>query len=70
MLHKESLLSSQLSSKAVRMGSLLERAISEGEASARYALIRDLECRRLSSFREMVHSSQPHLKERGDIIIV
>ncbi len=31
----ESLLSSQLSSKAVRMGSLLERAMSEGLARAR-----------------------------------
>jgi hypothetical protein len=33
----------------------------EGLASARYALILDLECRRLSSCRQVVHSSQPHL---------
>ncbi len=61
---KESLLSSQLSSKAVRMGSLEERAMSEGEARARYALIREREWRRLSSDREVMHSSQPHLEEK------
>lgn len=55
--------SSQDSSKAVRIGSLDDNAMSEGEASALYALMRDLECRRESSMRDVTHSSQPHLKQ-------
>jgi len=56
--------SSHDSSKAVRMGSLEERAISDGEARARYALIRDLECRKESSCRDVTHSLQPHLRKK------
>lgn len=53
---------SQESSNAVKMGSLDDRAISDGEARARYAFIRDLECRSESSILDVTHSSQPHLK--------
>jgi len=55
-------LSSQDSSKAVRIGSLEESAISEGLARALYALIRDRECRNESSCRELTQSSQPQLR--------
>lgn len=41
---------SQLSSNAVNIGSLLDRAMRDGLAKARYALILDLECRRQSSW--------------------
>ena len=46
---KESLLSSQLSSKAVRIGSLLDKAIREGLARARYELILDLSNKRIEN---------------------
>ena len=49
---KASSLSSHESLKAVRIGSLLEREMREGEARALYALILLLECRRLSSLRD------------------
>ena len=60
----DSRLSSQLSSNAVRIGSLLERAIRDGLANARYELMRDRECLKLSSCREYIHSSQPHLQNK------
>lgn len=44
-------LSSQPSLKAVRMGSSLDSAMSDGEARALYILSRDRECRRLSTFK-------------------
>lgn len=53
---------SQESSNAVKIGSLEERAIKDGEARARYAFILDLECRSESSILEVTHSSQPHLQ--------
>ena len=59
---KASCFSSHESSKAVSMGSLLDKAINEGEARALYALILLRECRKLSSIRDTVQSSQPHLK--------
>lgn len=34
----------------------------EGEASARYALMRERECRRESSILDVTHSSHPHLQ--------
>lgn len=52
---------SQESSKAVNIGSFDESAIRLGLAKARYALIRDRECRSESSKREITHSSQPQL---------
>ena len=58
---KASLLSSHESSKAVSIGSLLDRAIKEGEAKALQALILRLECLRLSSLLDSVQSSHPHL---------
>lgn len=53
---KLSLRSSQLSSKAVRMGSLEESAIREGLARALYALILLRECRSESSSLDVTHS--------------
>ena len=50
------------------MGSLLLSAMSEGEARALYALILDLECRRLSSSLDSEQSSHPHLKLESVII--
>lgn len=52
---------SQESSNAVSIGSFEESAIKLGLAKARYALIRERECRSESSKREITHSSQPHL---------
>lgn len=52
---------SQDSSKAVSIGSFEESAIKLGLAKARYALIRERECRSESSKRDITHSSQPHL---------
>ncbi|CAH2010023.1 unnamed protein product [Acanthoscelides obtectus] len=59
----------QESSNAVRMGSLDESAINEGEANARYAFILLLECRRESSCLEVTHSSQPHLESRRSTLV-
>lgn len=56
--------SSLLSSKAVKMGSLLDRAMRDGDARARYALILERECLRESALLDAIHSSQPHLYER------
>ena len=58
---KASCLSSHESSKAVRIGSLLDKAMRDGEAKALYALILLLECLRLSSILDTVQSSQAHL---------
>lgn len=58
---------SQESSKAVSIGSFEESAIKLGLAKARYALIRERECRSESSKREITHSSQPHLWNFGPI---
>lgn len=49
--------SSHESSNAVRIGSLEERAIKDGEAKALYAFIRLLECLRESSLLDVTHSS-------------
>jgi len=54
--------SSHESSKAVKSGSLDESAIRDDEVSARYAFIRDCECRRESCSLDMTHSSHPHLQ--------
>jgi len=50
------------SSKAVKSGSFDESAIKDDEMSARYALIRDCECRRESCSLQRTHSSQSHLR--------
>ena len=51
-------LSSQLSSNAVNMGSLLDRQIRDGLTSARYAFMRDREWFKLSSTLLPLHSTQ------------
>lgn len=56
-----SLLSSQDSSKAVRIGSFELSAIRELDDSALYALIRACECLNESWSLDTTHSSQPHL---------
>lgn len=56
--------SSQDNSNAVSIGSFDERAIRDGEARARYALMRERECLKESSILEVTHSSQPHLQNR------
>lgn len=48
-------------SKAVNIGSFDDNDIKLGLAKARYALMRDRECRNESSNRDITHSSQPHL---------
>lgn len=53
------------SSKAVRIGSLEESATRLGLAKARYALIRERECRKESSWRDWTHSSQPQRTSCG-----
>ena len=58
-------LSSTLSSNAVRIGSRLDSAISDGLASARYALMREREYWRLSSAARRTHSSQPQRASCG-----
>lgn len=52
---------SQDNSKAVNIGSFDDSAIKLGLANARYAFIRDRECRKESSRRDITHSSHPHL---------
>lgn len=54
-------LNSHDSSKAVSRGSFEERAISEDDVKALYALIRDCECRNESCSLDTMQSSQPHL---------
>lgn len=56
--------SSQESSKAVRRGSLEDKAIKDGEVRARYAFIRAWECLRESCSLDVTHSSHPHLENR------
>lgn len=53
--------SSHESSKAVNIGSFDDNDIKLGLAKARYAFIRERECRSESSSREITQSSQPHL---------
>lgn len=53
--------SSHDSSNAVKIGSFDDKAIKLGLANARYALMRERECRNESSERDWTHSSQPHL---------
>ena len=50
------------SSKAVNIGSFDDSDIKLGLAKARYAFIRERECRSESSSREITQSSQPHLQ--------
>lgn len=52
---------SQDSSNAVKIGSFELSDIKLGLAKARYAFIRERECRSESSKREITQSSQPHL---------
>lgn len=57
------------SSKAVKRGSLEDKAIRDGDVKALYAFIRDCECRRESCSLEITHSSQPHLESRRAITL-
>lgn len=58
----DSLRNSHDNSNAVNIGSLEDSAINDGEASARYALIRLRECLKESSSLEVTHSSQLIMK--------
>ena len=60
-----SLFSSHESSNAVSIGSLLDNAISDGLAKARYALMRDREWFKRSSLVLVTHSVQLHLTSWG-----
>lgn len=59
---KAKFLNSQDNWNAVSNGSLEDRAISEGLASALYSFSLDSECLSESSSDCFIHSSQPHLK--------